>query len=205
MTFIARVALLIALATVLLPTGARAQDLSAEERLAQTYAPIAYIREQETTCDTNGEPYLPVPVEIVFDDPEVLLKRHATGDELRDPVVLAAPDAQDLIGKDETHYLDLPGNPRLPGCGYEQWDRTRQQEERLTPTTYARITTEADRPGMLVLQYWFYWVFNDFNNTHESDWEMVQLAFEADSAEEALGREPVEVVFAQHGGGERAD
>ena len=146
-----------------------------------------------------------LPVEIVLNDPEVMLRRQATGDELRDPVVVAGPSAQDLAGKDETHYLDLPGNPRLPGCAYEQWDRTRLEDSNLTPTVYARVATEADQPGMLVLQYWFYWVFNDFNNTHESDWEMIQLVFEADSAEQALTQDPVEVVFAQHGGGERAD
>lgn len=205
MNVFARFALLIALAIAFLPSGARAQDMSAEERLAEKFAPIAYLREQTSACDTNGEPYMPVPVEIVFDDPEVLLKRQAGDDEIRDPVVMAAPSAQDLAGKDETHYLDLPGNPRLPGCAYEEWGKSRINNLGLEPTVYARIATDPDRPGMLVLQYWFYWAFNDFNNTHESDWEMVQLAFEADSAEEAIGREPVEVVFAQHGGGERAD
>lgn len=63
---------------------------------------------------------MPAPVEIVFNDPEVLLRRQATEDELRDPVIVAGPNAQDLAGKDEMHYLDLPGNPRLPGCAYEQ-------------------------------------------------------------------------------------
>lgn len=202
---IARIALFAVLLSAVFPAGSHAQDMSAEEQLAATYAPIAHVREQETACDTDGEPYLPAPVEVVFDDPEVLLRRHATGDELRDPVVVAAPGARDLAGKDETHFLDLPGNPRLPGCEYEQWGQTRMEELGLETTVYARVATEPDRPGMLVLQYWFYWAFNDFNNTHESDWEMVQLVFEADSAEDALGQEPVEVVFAQHGGGERAD
>ena len=30
---------------------------------------------------------------------------------------------------------------------------------------------QPDRPDELVLQYWFYWYFNDWNNTHEGDWE----------------------------------
>ncbi len=197
--------LLCLLAAMALPTGASAQETSAEQDLAEKYAPIAYVKQQERACDTHGEPYLPVPVEIVFDDPEVFLKRHRTGVELRDPVVVAAPVAQDLAGKDDTHYLDLPGNARLPGCDYEKWSGTRMDEVGLEPTVYARLATEADRPGTLVLQYWFYWAFDDFNNTHESDWEMVQLAFEADTAEEALTQDPAEVVFAQHAGGERAD
>ena len=44
-------------------------------------------------------------------------------------------------------------------------------------TSYAHIVTEPGKPGKLALQYWFYYPFNDFNNKHESDWEMVQLMF----------------------------
>jgi len=44
-----------------------------------------------------------------------------------------------------------------------------------------------------------------FNNTHESDWEMIQVMFNATSVEEALGKDPYGVGFAQHGGGEPAD
>ena len=61
------------------------------------------------------------------------------------------------------------------------------------------------RPGKLALQYWFFYAFNDFNNTHEGDWEMIQLVFDADDAEEALGEEPVEVGYSSHEGAERAD
>jgi hypothetical protein len=45
-------------------------------------------------------------------------------------------------------------------------------------------------------------MFNDWNNTHESDWEMVQLVFDVTSAQEALSQVPVKVGYAQHGGGE---
>jgi hypothetical protein len=200
-----RLGLLAMVLAALLPASTGAQGASAEQQLAEKYAPIARVREQERACDTSGEPYLPMPVEVVFDDPEVLLKRGQSPDEARDPVVAAAPDAQDLAGKDATHYLDLPENPRLPGCSYEHWARARMDVLGLEPTVYARIATDPDAPGKLALQYWFYWVFNDFNNTHESDWEMVQLTFEATSAEAALAQEPVDVAFAQHGGGERAD
>jgi hypothetical protein len=44
-----------------------------------------------------------------------------------------------------------------------------------------------------------------FNNTHESDWEMIQVMFDATSVSEALGMEPYAVGYAQHGGGELAD
>src|SRR4029079_6563557 len=72
------------------------------------------------------------------------------------------------------------------------------------PVIYAHIATEVGQPG-LALQYWFFYYFNDFNHLHEGDWEMLQLLFDAESVEEALTQEPVDVAFAQHSGGETAD
>ena len=59
-------------------------------------------------------------------------------------------------------------------------------------------------PGQLALQYWFYYVFNDWNNTHEGDWENIQLIFDAADAREALTQEPVSVGYSQHEGSEKA-
>ena len=53
---------------------------------------------------------------------------------------------------------------------------------------------------MVALQYWFFYPFNDFNNTHEGDWEMVQLNFEATDAASALGATPVQVGYSAHEG-----
>jgi len=47
-------------------------------------------------------------------------------------------------------------------------------------------------------------VFNDWNNTHEGDWEMIQLVFDAPTARDALGRMPAWVAYSQHEEGERA-
>ena len=58
---------------------------------------------------------------------------------------------------------------------------------------------------MLALQYWFFYAFNEFNNLHEGDWEMIQLVFEASDAAEALGEEPVAVGYSSHEGAERAE
>ena len=70
---------------------------------------------------------------------------------------------------------------------------------------YAHVAAEPGRPGKLSLQYWFYYVFNDWNNTHEGDWEMIQLVFDAADAKEALGRRPAIVGYSQHEGAEQAD
>src|SRR5262249_9194918 len=114
-----------------------------------------------------------------------------------------APTAADLFGRDEDTYLDLPGETLDPGCSYEQWADTIAKGQ---PTVaYAHVVSERRRPGRLALQYWFYYPFNDWNNKHESDWEMVQLMFDASSASDALQRKPTEIGYSQHSGAERAD
>lgn len=198
--------LAIGLAIVLLPAAsfgrASAQQQppeSPEQRLIEKFVPILALKTQPNHCDSSGEQYLPVPVEIVFNAPEVLLKRAGTGGA-PDTVITAAPSATNLFGLGDDYYLDLPGNPRDPGCGYEAWARSRMTG--LAPTTYAHIV---GGNGQLALQYWFYYVFNDFNNKHESDWEMMQLVFDVATPTAALSAQPVSVVLAQHGGGETSD
>ena len=100
------------------------------------------------------------------------------------------------------YHLDFPGNALDPGCDYNRWaQRLTQGSE---PVVYAHVVGEAGSPGKLALQYWFFYPFNDFNNTHEGDWEMIQLVFDAPDARAALGVEPVEVGYSSHEGAERA-
>ena len=174
---------------------------SPEQQLIEKYAPIAALKDQTSLCDTDGEPYLPVAVDAVLGDGTVVLKQASTGSSTTDPVLKTAPTAQDLFAQGDKVYLDLPGDPRRAGCTYAQWFAERRDS--LTPTTYAHIVaTGTDR---LALQYWFFYVYNDFNNKHESDWEMMQIVFDVGTVEAALSAEPVEVALAQHGGGETAD
>ncbi len=169
---------------------------AAREQLAAQYAPIVYLKRQEEACDTRGEAFYPAPVEIVLGNPDVALK-DADGN-----VVAEGPTAADLYNKGEGYYLDFPGNPRRPRCTYEEDFKALAPD--YPPAVYAHLFND---PGtnQLVLQYWLYFYFNDWNNNHESDWEFIQLAFDATSPEEALTQEPAGVIYAQHGGGERAD
>ena len=112
------------------------------------------------------------------------------------------PSAEDLRNRYEYH-LDFPGDALNAGCDYERWSRRLAAGSE--PTVYAHVATEAGRPGKLALQYWIFYAFNDFNNTHEGDWEMIQLVFDADDAQQALGQEPVAVGYSSHEGAERAD
>ncbi len=201
---IATTALVMA-AAAMLAAPAEAQDgstISPEQQLVEKYAPIMMLKAQDGPCDPDGEPYAPTSVDIVLDNPDVVLRQ--VGND--DPVLATAPSASDLYGLSEGFYLDFPGSAFTPGCIYEQdFDRytgtvTGQRE----PVVYAHIATQDDEPDKLAVQYWFYWYFNDWNNKHESDWEGIQLLFDVGTVDEALQTEPVSTGYAQHEGGERA-
>jgi hypothetical protein len=156
------------------------------------------LAEQEEECEGPGEPYDPLNVDLLFDDePTVALRGPWSPNDL----VKIGPRAEDLRNRFEYH-LDFPGNALNPGCDYERW--TRRLADGSEPTVYAHVATEAGYPGKLALQYWLFYTFNDFNTTHEGDWEMVQLVFDADDAREALTQEPVLVGYSSHEGAERA-
>ena len=182
---------------------AHAQDttrMPPEQQLVEKYVPIIGLKNQTGPCDEEGEPYFPVSVDAVLGQPDVVLKKKTSSSSTSDTVVTTAPKAVDLYGKGSDYYLDLPGNPRRAGCSYEQWFKSTSED--LPASTYAHIVS--DGQNRLVIQYWFYYIFNDFNNTHESDWEMMQILFDVGTVEDALKAEPVSVALAQHGGGETA-
>ena len=176
------------------PAYADSSNNAAADRLAQMYSPIVVVRTQSSPCGA-GEPYLPTSVGTVLGRTDVVL-RGPGGQSI------AAPTSADLAGKGEGWYLDLPGNPLDPGCSYEKWFHS--VASGAPSTVYARVTTDSDHPGIVVLQYWFFWVFNDWNDKHEGDWEMIQLLFDAPDAEAALAKAPARVAFAQHEGSEVA-
>ncbi len=184
--------------SLILPaTGYAQQPLNADEELAQRFAPYIILQRQDEPCDAAGEPYLPAPVNVTFSDPKVILRQGPDQTEASSPV-----ENPDLFDLPDDYATDFPGKPRFPGCAYETHFKAVMGDQR--PVVYAHVATEEGRPG-IVLQYWFFYYFNDFNNLHEGDWEMIQLRFDANSVEEALQQEPVEVAFAQHSGGETAE
>ncbi len=176
--------------------------LTLDEQLALKYAPVAVLKTQTKPCDTIGEPYAPTAVDVIFGNPLVKLRKRTSAKKAKDdPVAAVAPDAAALAGKNGDYYIDLPGSPLDAGCTYEHFFKDVVGDE--PPLAYAHIAREPGKDG-IALQYWFYYVFNRFNNLHESDWEGIQILFSANSVEEALTTDPYEVAFAQHGGGEAA-
>jgi hypothetical protein len=186
------------LAPMLVPVDTTART-SPEQQLADKHVPVLMVREQSAPCDKSGEGYFPVPVDFLFDNPDILLRASADGNA----VLSTGITPQLLAEAPAASYLDFPGDPRQPGCGYEQYFRDQVAKHTLTPTTYVHIFVD-EAARKVYLEYWFYYYFNDWNDTHESDWEMLMLVFDATSVEEALTRTPVLAGFAQHGGGEIA-
>ena len=172
-------------------------DLAEETALAKRHAPVVRIVEQLEECGP-GEPYEPIDVDLLFDEPTVALRGPWNAVDL----VKIAPKTGDVVGLYEYH-LDFPGDALKPGCDYERW--TRRISEGTPATVYAHVAADSGHPGKLALQYWFFYTYNDWNNLHEGDWEKIQLVFDARDAREALGREPVSIGDSQHEGAEGPD
>src|SRR4051794_13937325 len=193
---VTRLALLVLLALVVVP--AASADVAQEKELAQRYSPVVRLVAPGGDCGP-GELYLPIDVNLLFGEPTVALRGAWGGGDL----VKIAPTAKDLAKGLYQYHLDFPGHALDPGCDYRHW-QTRLIGATQPLSVYAHVATDAAHPGKLALQYWLFYVFNDWNNLHEGDWEMIQLVFDASTAEQALQHPPTEVGYSQHEGAERA-
>lgn len=168
--------------------GAAAPD---ERELLDKYLPVLATPRQKTPCG-KGEPFFPVAVDAVLGREEVTLR------DARRRALITAPTAQDLAMSGASAYLDFPGKALKPGCAYEKWFDSLDAE----PTTYGRLVLDPNHPDRLVAQYWFFWIYNDWNDRHEGDWEMVQFLFDTPDPARAMDEGPSDVIVAQHEGGE---
>lgn len=188
----------VAVLVLCLATSASASE-SATQRLANAYSPIVMLRAQHGTCNTTQEQYAPpTTVNVVLGNPRVQLLEYV---RRRMVVKGRAPRAAELAGLGNNFYLNLPGNPLQPGCTYARAYAKLRRAGRAPAVTYAHIAREPGYPGF-ALQYWFYYYFNQFNDLHESDWEGMQITFDAPNATRALAVGPDQIVVFQHAGGE---
>jgi hypothetical protein len=191
-----------ALAVVGSPAAAAASGDPAAQKLAERYAPIAMLREQQNPpCNTSEEQYQPTGVDSVLDNPTVTLEHELPDGGLEG--VKRAPTAADIAGLRDGWYLDLEGKVLGNTCVYARAFRKLVEEGKAPAITYAHVAREPNHDGF-ALQYWFFWYFNQFNDLHEGDWEGMQLSFESNTTSGALGEEPSEAIVFQHAGGERA-
>ena len=155
--------------------------------LLEKYVPVVAEREHDEACSEEGDPYRPLSVDNVLGRDDVVL-RDDKGVEIK-----RAPTAADLAAAGEEWALDFPGDALSPGCTYEQWEASFGAD----PVVYGRVVRDR---GKVIAQYWMYYVYNDWNDRHESDWEMIQLVFDAPTVAEAMAKGPALYAYAQHEG-----
>jgi hypothetical protein len=155
-------------------------DQAQETALAKRYAPVVRLAAHRNCA--GGKEYLPIDVNLLFGEPTVALRGPWSPSDL----VKIGPTAKDLSKSLFDYHLDFPGSALEPGCDYLRWQRRLVAGHE--PAVYAHVATDPTHPGKLALQYWLFYVFNDWNNLHEGDWEMIQLVFDASTPAEALER-----------------
>ncbi len=159
------------------------EDLSEHDRasLAQRFAPVLRL--------APGEIYLPVGVEYALENSNLKLEEDGGIVVIQDrPTAESISRFQD---EDSNYFLDnIHGGIDDNGIA----KHFRLVRDDYTPTVYARVIGSGEDA---VVQYWLYYPFNDGAlNTHEGDWEMVQVIVE--------GGEPVMAAYSQHFSGQWA-
>jgi hypothetical protein len=154
-----------------------------ELSLAKEFAPVLYFE--------KGEEVYPVAIEYHIKNSN--LNKSVDGENI---LVDPNPSAENLSkykNPDENYYLDNRKGS-IDDNGIID-DYTNEMKE-LGYTVYARVTPSGSNR---VIQYWFFYAFNKGPlNTHEGDWEMVQLVIDSSS-------QPSYAVYSQHNGGQKAE
>jgi hypothetical protein len=91
-------------------------------------------------------------------------------------------------GRPIRYFVDGPGDDRPSGVdGLSRWRRRWRQVVQpegpdqspalsaYRPTQYAHVYWWDRAQGLLAIQYWFYYPFNEWVNRHEGDWERIQI------------------------------
>ena len=122
----------------LLAAPTAAADLADERALAEKYAPVVRVVEQQDVC-SYGEPFVPTDIDLLLDEETVALRGPWNVTDL----VEIGPTADDLVKRFEYH-LDFPGNALDPGCDYNRW--AQRLTEGSEPVVYAHVVGEAESP-----------------------------------------------------------
>ena len=101
--------------------------------------------------------------------------------------------ANDRDGNRIEYWVDGPGDDRTQdgkdGNGAESdWRRQWRASTAKTPTQYAHAFWLNRARGELVIQYWFFYPFNEWINHHEGDWEHVNVVLAGPPGRSQLGR-----------------
>lgn len=186
--------ILLALLAILALPVALAQDSDGdgiddadEQSLIEDFAPHLYFHPDEA--------YFPVDIDFAVDNSE--LERY---NDSGPPILVEANPTRASLAA-----FDIPGDPESsPGNVYylnntlgsirdDSGILAAYQAGAYGDTVYAHVTSDG---GLTVVQYWFFYAFNPGRwNSHEGDWEMIQV--------ELSGGSPAGIAYSQHQHGQR--
>ncbi|MGD9143042.1 MAG: hypothetical protein PVG61_04265 [Dehalococcoidia bacterium] len=159
--------------------------------LASKFCPVIHLKDEPEITEN----FQPDPVQLMVD--LSFLK------DLQDPEFRLDPTLADLQQYTQSDlYLDVAELDPENSTVDDYIAAYTPTKAGYGPTLYARVTRDGN---YTVLQYWFFYYFNDWRNYHEGDWELVQLNFPAYSSEALLerGDVPVSAGFSQHQAGQK--
>ncbi len=163
-----------------------------EQELLARYQPYFRFAEDD---DCGPASYRPIDVTPIFDNDQVVLRGPWDGVN----VVQIAPSVNQVAKGLPGYHLDFPGNALRPDhCVY--YDLQTALMKKHPSTIYGRVVSDPGVPSRLAIQYWFYYIFNDWKNRHEGDWEMIQIEFPVSTPAEALRVSPDVAAYSQHAG-----
>ncbi len=165
---------------------------AAEQELLARYQPFFRYADDD---DCGPASYRPLDVTPMFDNKQIVLR--GPWDAFN--VVQIAPSAAQVGEGLPGYHLDFPGDALRPDeCVY--YDLQTSLMKKHPTTIYGRVASDPAVPGRIAAQYWFFYIYNDWKNRHEGDWEMIQIEFSASTAEEALTMSPDVAAYSQHTG-----
>lgn len=154
-----------------------------EETLARVYAPALALA-------ADGQ--APRPVEMLLDRARIV---YQDGDQMAEEARVDAARLAALRSHPEA-YLTLP--PAIDDRAAQRriYDEAVASDKtgRYAVTAYARVHCAATTAGLedrTVIQYWLFYLYNDYVNTHEGDWELVQIVLDGQ-------QRPLYAAYAQH-------
>ncbi len=194
-------------------------------KLAQKYAPIIYLHEEETYRPDNINAMLKfaslmvstnIPISkvqgvLVYNPPilPVYLANQGSDLYLDIPSLQIALTISDLLSpyifispikallKAIVNYISRLHLEVSPKAR-KFYNENIAKNEELSPTVYARVWRGLDKQNKskIVIQYWLFYFFNDGSiNIHEGDWEFIQVVLND------VGKNPVpeKVLYSRHG------
>ena len=155
----------------------------------EKYAPVLYFHPEED--------YYTDSIDSMLNESDLMFRWNNGSRELN----LSGPVGESQLPGPSTtgkHYLDMWNATPAP-LG-ESWRAEKPDPGRFTSyplTVYGRqVEKTYEGDDFIVLQYWFFYPYNNWHNCHEGDWERIQIIlYEANET-------PQRMTFGQHWGGD---